>query len=43
MEYPKKVMRIKELRQMVAELLAVDQDGQMILKEAVDYGKHTRI
>lgn len=30
-------------RQMVAELLAEDQDGQMILKEAVDYGKYTRI
>lgn len=30
-------------RQMVAELLAEDQDGQMILKEVVDYGKHTRI
>lgn len=30
-------------RQMVDELLAEDQDGQMILKEVVDYGKHTRI
>lgn len=30
-------------RKMVDELLAEDQDGQMTLKEAVDYGKYTRI
>lgn len=30
-------------RQMVDELFAEDQDGQMMLKEVVDYGKHTRI
>ena len=30
-------------RQMMDELLSEDQDGQMILKGAVDYGTHTRI
>lgn len=30
-------------RQMVDELFAEDQDGQMMLKEVADYGKHTRI
>lgn len=30
-------------RQMVDELLAEDQDGQMILKEAMEHGTDTRI
>lgn len=35
--------RAKENKKKIESMLFTERDGQMILREAVHYGKHTRI